>query len=893
LKRIFAALLVLAAAAAAPAPRGARAIRFESLLAHLDACVPEEGFPNGSRRFLLTQQSADRNDGDERLRLWLPPSGSLLSEPLEIDGAARLECAVGCELFDGAWEVEGSGRPRPPAAPVATDFLVQWVPADPAAAPVELAACTVRLDPEHDADGRARRDLAVDLPGTVRGAGRLRFRATRREGPAGDLTALPTLWGPRVRIEQDEEERAPELRRDELVVDLLDPARRGRALDPAPVELGSATTVEIDAHGVAGTPKTEPFARARIGVEAHFETGAGRDLPRGGRAPALTFAGSGRASFELAEAEIRGGARLVLAPGLFEFATPGGPVRPRADVTWRATLDGREFAAGRVAASSSEPPGWGEEVDAPLPPVTAAAQHELTIEVTLGELRAPLDALSTEKTATGTRERRVRWTRPWFGLARPRLVRAQEVVAADATPQAPSVLFVCIETLRADEVGFGAGSRPTTPFLSGLAPRALVFVQATSPAPWTLPSVASYLTGLHPFEHGARSELEDTLPDRCTTLAEAAALHAGARTFAFVTNDLLRREAGFAAGFDTFASFPFANAAAVRRLFLDWQSEAPRRRFFAYLHLFEPHVPLNAPGWMREAYVDPSLRGLPYAEQEQAPKVAMREHGNAALAAEALEFLRGRYRGEVRHADAEIDRLLLELARRGVLQKTVVIVTGDHGEEFGEHGWFGHGSQLFEESIHVPLLVAGPGVPRGRIDAPVESLLSSRIAAAALGLSRFGSARLPPVAWPLDRALLEESVADLPVLCGTEKLIDTRSPGWPQDDAGFIARITPRPGRVLRLGATKTILTRPAGCGDAPPAPGDALEIFDLARDPGERAPTVVEWGEEADRRFRRFGALLADERAAHAALPTQEPAPDTAEILRQLGYLHGGTQGR
>jgi arylsulfatase A-like enzyme len=219
---------------------------------------------------------------------------------------------------------------------------------------------------------------------------------------------------------------------------------------------------------------------------------------------------------------------------------------------------------------------------------------------------------------------------------------------------------------------------------------------------------------------------------------------------------MLRREAGFAAGFDRFAPFAYANAAAVRRLFLDWQSEEPSSRFFAYIHWFEPHAPLNAPGWMREAFVAPELRGLPYAKEESAPKRAMRRCGDARDSGPALEFLRGRYRGEVRRVDEQIERLFAELARRGLLDRTLVVVTGDHGEEFGEHRWFGHGSQLYEESLHVPLLLYGAGVPAGRIDVPVESLLASRIAGAALGARDFGSETLPAPEWPLVAERLEE-----------------------------------------------------------------------------------------------------------------------------------------
>jgi hypothetical protein len=331
----------------------------------------------------------------------------------------------------------------------------------------------------------------------------------------------------------------------------------------------------------------------------------------------------------------------------------------------------------------------------------------------------------------------------------------------------------------------------------------------------------------------------------------------------------------------------------VRRLFLDWQSEAPDERFFAYLHLFEPHVPLNAPGWMREAFVAPELRGRPVEAGVKRVKQAMWRGGDARAAAGELDFLRGRYRGEIRFADRQLELLFAELARRGLLDRTVVVVTGDHGEEFGDHRWFGHGSQLYEESIHVPLLLHGPGIPAARIDAPVESLLASRIAAAALGLSPFGSEQLPAAGWPLPAAALEEALVDQAVVSTTEKVIDVQTSPWPGDDAGVAARIKPRLGRVVRIGDKKAIFTRPPDRALEPPGPGDALDLFDLARDPQERSPTHVTWSEAAAGRFARFAALLADERARDAAIPTTETPADTLEVLRKLGYLEGGAGGR
>jgi len=900
-----------AGSADAPAPPVARV---DALFARLDEAIPESGFPNGSRRFLLTDQSADRNDGDGRMRLWLPPSGSLLSAPLHGDDAIRLTCGVGCEFHDSVWPAEGSGAPLPAGARARHDFSIEWVAADAGAPAVVVATRHVDFDPATAVDGRVRVDLEVVWPVAARGEGRLRFRVTRSDGPAADLSILPTLWGPRVEHAPSARDgagrpavAAPMETREELVADLLDPRFASGRTGAERVELGARSD---GAAAPAATAPAEPVVRPGVAVEAHFQAGLGIELPNGGARPALAFAGHGAARFELTSEACAGGTRLVFEPGFFDWSDIPADSLADARARWRVVLDGRELIAGDLAAPRRTiDRGWGAPVDVALVADPGATAHELVVSVEVSGYSALVEAVvARAPAADGTaRSRRLRFERPWFGLARPRLVRAHPVARAAASAAAPNVLWICVETFRADEVGFGradevgfgrasdaatAVAHATTPFLARLAPRALVFSKATAPAPWTLPSVASYLTGLHPFEHGARSELEDVLPERLPTLARVAA-RAGARTFACVTNDLIRREAGFAAGFDCFAPFAYANAAAVRRLFLDWQSEEPSSRFFAYLHWFEPHAPLNAPGWMREAFVAPELRGLPYAKEESAPKRAMRRCGDARDSGPALEFLRGRYRGEVRSVDEQLERLFAELARRGLLDRTLVVVTGDHGEEFGEHRWFGHGSQLYEESLHVPLLLYGAGVPAGRVDVPVESLLASRIAAAALGARDFGSDELPAPEWPLVAERLEEQWAGQPVIATTEKLIDVQGPGWPADEDGFVARIAPRAGRVVRVGDKKSILARPVGRGSAPLGAGDALELLDLARDPRELAPERFAWDEGAAGRFALLAAWLAKERQCDAALPTLEEAPDVREVLRKLGYAQGGTGDR
>ena len=308
----------------------------------------------------------------------------------------------------------------------------------------------------------------------------------------------------------------------------------------------------------------------------------------------------------------------------------------------------------------------------------------------------------------------------------------------------------------------------------------------------------------------------------------------------------------------------------MRRLFLDWQSEAPSERFFAYLHWFEPHAPLNAPGWMRDAFVPPGLRDLPYIKEESAPKRAMRQTGDARNSGDALEYLRGRYRGEVRFVDLQVELLFAELARRGLLDRTLVIVTGDHGEEFGEHRWFGHGSQLYEESIHVPLLLHGPGVPAGRIDVPVESLLARRIAAAALGVAGFGSDAVPAPEWPLSRERLEEQWAGLPIVSTTEKLIDVQSPGWPADGDGFVARSAARRGCAS---ATKSIRRGRSARGRPPPRGWRFARSRPRAR---SRRPARASRGESAVCPSR--GSPRGGRRAtARRRLLTLGTAPDVA----------------
>ena len=314
--------------------------------------------------------------------------------------------------------------------------------------------------------------------------------------------------------------------------------------------------------------------------------------------------------------------------------------------------------------------------------------------------------------------------------------RAASPGDADASP---SVLFLVLDTVRALELSAYGYERATSPRLAALARDGVRFDRAVAPAPWTLPSHATLFTGQfqRDLSVGWATAL-DTVPP---TLAE----HFSARGYAtggFIANlRYCAREYGLGRGFETYKDFALVpsqvmgSTMAGRRLlglyndlagryllagrkdaalvvdeFLDWQDGQGTRPFFAFLNFFDAHEPYapDAPYDLQFLSSEPPTRSL----------VVGQTHPPAEVAA-----LRGAYDGAIASLDAQLGRLFDELDRRGVLDRTIVVVTSDHGEEFAEHGYMSHGNGLNFPALHVPLLVRWPGggVPAGAvIDRPVS-----------------------------------------------------------------------------------------------------------------------------------------------------------------------------
>ena len=274
------------------------------------------------------------------------------------------------------------------------------------------------------------------------------------------------------------------------------------------------------------------------------------------------------------------------------------------------------------------------------------------------------------------------------------------------------VVLVSIDTLRADHLGSYDYDSETSPFLDELADSGVLFEQAVSSAPWTLPAHATLLTGLEPSTHRA-VDADSAISASAVTAAEIFR-EAGFATAGFVTAWFVSERYGFGRGFDTFQDLSRSSrrprqkvrAARVVDQALDWLGSLEGRPFFLFLHLYDVHYDYDPPGEIRElfdtGYTGKRRRYQSYRYYRKHPLRPKRLAQEIAL-----------YDGEIRYVDGELRRFWKSLAALGQRDGTLLIVTSDHGEEFFERGSWGHAHTLFDEQVRVPLIVAGPGVARG------------------------------------------------------------------------------------------------------------------------------------------------------------------------------------
>lgn len=432
-----------------------------------------------------------------------------------------------------------------------------------------------------------------------------------------------------------------------------------------------------------------------------------------------------------------------------------------------------------------------------------------------------------------------------------------EPPAADARP---NVVLISIDTLRADHLGAYGYERPTSPNLDRLAAEGVLFENAVAPSPWTLPSHASMLTGLVPARHGVL-DADRVLPGSIPTLAETLR-EAGVRTAAFVNVTYLGPRNGLSRGFEDFRHFDEMRmelsgppAIAAIRTWLDAHGERP---FFLFFHSFDVHSDYRPGPEQRELFV------RPYAGPMDGTTAQIRRirEGEYTPTPEDIAHLRDLYDGAIRLFDERLGELFAELDRRGLTERTWIVVTSDHGEEFFEHGGVLHGRTLYEEVIRVPLIVRGPGAEAGR---RVEAL-AQLVDVPNTILALFGAPPLDPT----------DGIDLGPFL---------RAGAPPPDGAADrAALLEAAPWKLWRGAQTHLVGARTQRLKAIHDLGGGATQLFDLARDPAERSDVAAAQPEALlplRALIDRYAALARGEAGAVALTPEQ------VEQLRALGYAN------
>ena len=395
----------------------------------------------------------------------------------------------------------------------------------------------------------------------------------------------------------------------------------------------------------------------------------------------------------------RAGERAMLSDSRAGWSLGAGEIRVIGDVAAGDTV--------RSACSGDGEEPWSVELILETPGGRRVLARSDSGDMA-GELWHPLDATLTE---SGNVHIAV-------SCAPDVTVHVQEPWRVRPDEDAPIVVLISIDTLRADHLGSYGYTRSTSPHLDRIAHEGFRFERCLSPSPWTLPSYGSLMTGLLPSQHragvaaraarwlgddvAADTKGRERLSENAGTLARVLGEH-GFRTAAFYANPFLDSASGLDAGFDRYVRFQY-NAAAGVDLALEWLDDVRQAPAFLFLQLTDPHWPYAPPAPWEERFGAPPLEQIP-----SYPPGFKRLRTDGATE-ELRRLLVDLYDAEIAFADAQIGRLLEELDRSGAKERTLLVIHADHGEELWDHGGFEHGHTMHEELLNVPLLLRYPAL---------------------------------------------------------------------------------------------------------------------------------------------------------------------------------------
>jgi len=265
----------------------------------------------------------------------------------------------------------------------------------------------------------------------------------------------------------------------------------------------------------------------------------------------------------------------------------------------------------------------------------------------------------------------------------------------------PDIIFITIDTLRADHLGCYGYFRNTSPAIDELALNGILFERTMTPMGTTLPAHVSLMTSTLTLKHGIKANMSsiksplDT-SEGLATFAQIAA-RAGYATAGFVSAAPVKKHSGLSEGFEKFDEPKSISrrAASTNKKLFSWLKKNSGRPLFLWVHYWDPHEPYSAPGKYRNMFI--KKKGIrKFLKQKKVPNmVSYVLHKN------------NRYDGEIRYVDSQVNRLFDILKKKGVFDDSIIVITGDHGEGMGQHYWIDHG-RIYDEQLHVPLIIKLP-----------------------------------------------------------------------------------------------------------------------------------------------------------------------------------------
>jgi len=439
--------------------------------------------------------------------------------------------------------------------------------------------------------------------------------------------------------------------------------------------------------------------------------------------------------------------------------------------------------------------------------------------------------------------------------------------SGSAARDLPSLVLITVDTLRADHLGAYGYFRDTSPTIDELARGSLVFDRCYAPIPRTAPSHTSLFTGVYPYEHGITNNVgrqlaaeirrgDEERPEARLKTFPTWLKEAGYHTGGFVSATPLKKETGIAVGFDRYTQPDDhrRSAEATNRDVFAWLAEV-QEPFFLWVHYFDPHGPFDETLPVPESFqrlfasgeddgVEAYLRERAFAE-----RVSNKNYDEASV-----RHLVDTYDGAIRYLDQQLASLFAELRHLGHWDDTFLVLTSDHGEGLGQHGFAGHGL-VWNEQLNVPLLMRGPGISAGRVDTTLSTIdvlptFLGRLGRPVVDVRFLTTAR--------GRDVLAESFEPRPVFAMSPE--GQAEYGW--------------------IGERWKLLLREGG----------DLELFDLVRDPHELTDLSETEAERVAELRRGLEEAIAEQQAKGelygAGEVVETTDPRHLEELKALGYL-------